>query len=106
MDVKKLHGFLSSFFSVTTTRLEVLETELLSHGAAHVPELPKLTKEGIGKLPDGERDVLVSLSKARQEILAAAFRNRMTHGQISGAPNEYRQRFFQDVVDAAEEVSF
>jgi hypothetical protein len=106
MVAKKLHGFLSSLFSVTTSRLKVLQTELLSHGAAHVPELPKLTKEGIRKLPDSERDELVSLSKARQEILAAAFRDRMTHGQTFEAPNEYRRGFFQDEVDAAEDVSF
>jgi hypothetical protein len=103
---KKLRGFLASLFSVTAKQLKVLQAELLSHGAAHMPELPKLTKEGFNKLPDSERDELVSLLKARQEILAAAFRDCMTRGQSFEDPNEYRRKFFQEVVDAADKVSF
>ena len=80
MVAKKLRRLLYALFSVTTTRLKVLQTELLSHGAAYLPELPKLTKEDINDLSDSERDELVSLSKARQEILAAALRDCMTHG--------------------------
>jgi hypothetical protein len=43
----------------------------------------------------------------RQEMLAAAFRDRMTEGQsVQETGQSYRQKFFQEVTDLAEDVSY
>jgi hypothetical protein len=103
MVTKKLHGFLWSLFSVTGERLKVISQ---FQGTAHV--LPNLTEEGVRKLSDNdnERNKLVQRLIARQEILAAAFRDCMTQGQSGEASNGYREKSFQDVVNAVDNVSF
>jgi len=41
----------------------------------------------------------------RQERLASAFRERMTEGQNFGETGQYRQEFFEEVIDRAKDVS-
>jgi hypothetical protein len=81
--MKNLHVFLYSLFAVTNKHLAVLLAEL-SHNTTHTLELPKLTKEGIRKLPDSKQEELVSLTKSRQEILAEAFNGERSQGQVLG----------------------
>jgi hypothetical protein len=42
----------------------------------------------------------------RQERLATAFRDHMTEGQKFKKTGRYRQEFFEEVIDRANDVSF
>ena len=102
--VTNLHGLLYALFSVTSRQLAAL-LESLSPHVTQMLQPPNLTKEAFRSLPDSTKDELVLLTKRRQEILATAFHEKMTHEQSLEAPNKYRQLFFRDVVNAAKEVS-
>ena len=43
---------------------------------------------------------------SRQERLAPAFRERMTEGQSFDDIGQYRQEFFEEVIDRAEDVMY
>jgi hypothetical protein len=92
----KVHGFLLSLFTVTSTRLKELLSKPRSQRMPLRPDIPASNTKGTNM-----RDEL----ETRQESLAQAFRDRMTCEQTFYFPNEYRRTFFQDVVDAADEVS-
>src|SRR5712671_1964320 len=53
-----------------------------------------------------ERDTHAELVKRRQEMLALAFRDRMTRGQESQHSNAYRRSFYLKVIKLATKVSF
>jgi uncharacterized protein (UPF0305 family) len=99
MVAMNLHGFLSSLFSVTRKHLETLDQP--DDMAVEV-----LSWDEIRNLPDRKQRELVEHYEKRRETLAAAFHNRMTDEQDFEAPNKYRQMFFKEVVDKANEVSF
>lgn len=42
----------------------------------------------------------------RQERLAISFREHLTDGQHFGVTGQYRQEFFEEVIDRANDVSF
>ena len=48
-------------------------------------------------------DVDMELPQAK---LALAFHDRMTKGQSYQGPNAYRERFYKEVIQLADEVSF
>jgi hypothetical protein len=79
---RKLHGFVFALLTVTQRYLENLETK------PHRAEL--------------EADEL----RKRTEGLASTFRQHMTTGQSFNSTNDYRQRFFDEVIDTAKQVSF
>lgn len=92
----KVHGFLLSLFTVTSTRLKELLSKPRSQRMPLRPDIPASNTKGTNM-----RDEL----ETRQESLAQAFRDRMTCEQTFYFPNEYRRTFFQDVVDAADEFT-
>jgi hypothetical protein len=94
--VAKLHGFLSSLFSVTRKRLEVLDRNM---------RVDVRTWDDFCKLSKDKQDELVNRCEERREMLAAAFHTCMTKEQLFQAPNIYRHDFFQQVVHEASEVS-
>ncbi|KAI0259430.1 hypothetical protein BC834DRAFT_974310 [Gloeopeniophorella convolvens] len=48
-----------------------------------------------------ERKNAAAFFVRRQERLASAFRRLMTHGQAFGSANDYRKKFYKDVIDGA-----
>lgn len=93
---EKLHTFLWSLFSVTSKHLNALLPRLEG------PKFKALSDYTENRASELSQLDLISLSKERQEILAEAFRDCMTREQTFETTNEYRKRFFQEVV----EVSF
>lgn len=57
--------------------------------------------DGISRNDLHERNII-----SRQERLATAFRERMTEGQRFEDTGQYRQEFFEEVIDRAEDVIF
>jgi hypothetical protein len=53
-----------------------------------------------------EQEEHTSLVTKRQGLLAHAFRKLMTAGQTFDSPNEYRKRFYDEVINETEDVSF
>ena len=82
---------------ITIRVITILRLGLRANNVEDIPKLP---------LPEDERDLYISRYKERQASLASEFRNRMTRGQSFQSSNEYRQGFFRDVVERANEVSF
>ena len=92
----KLHGFLSSLFTVTSTRLKDLLSKSPSQRTSLLTAMPATNMKVTSKRNELE---------IRQESLAQAFRDCMTCEQTFHFPNEYRRTFFRDVVHAADEVN-
>ena len=78
---------------------------LLANGVADIDKL-LLDKAVVEKLSQKKRAKYMSLLVDRQEKLASAFREHMTEGQTYHSPNPYRSRFYTDVTNEAEAVTF
>ncbi len=80
---KKLHAFVYALLTVTRTMLEAIDRP-----SKKVEE----TKTGAGV-------------ESRRAILASTFRDLMTKGQSYKGPNDYRERFYNQVTQLADKVS-
>ena len=80
---KKLHAFVYALLTVTRTMLEAID---------HPSEKVERIKTGAGV-------------ESRQMILATTFRDLMTKGQSYEGPNDYRERFYNQVTQLADMVS-
>jgi hypothetical protein len=78
---KKLHAFVYALLTVTRTMLEAIDRP---------SEKVEVTKTGV---------------ESRQAILASTFRDLMTKGQSYKGPNDYRERFYNQVTQLADKVS-
>jgi len=75
--------------------------ELRANCPADIPSLPTSSEQS-----PSQPDWHAKLVKRRQAILANAFRDRMTKDQGLQRPNAYRQQFYREVIELADEVSF
>ena len=66
--------------------------------------LPTLSDRDIEDLSPAEKDEQALLVKERQRMLAVAFRDFMTTGQLFEVPNANRRRFFDKVIEIAAKV--
>ena len=80
--------------------------ELGANGIADVPQLPNLDKSDVENMSKNKREVHGSSVKARQAWLAKTFRELMTTGQSFNISNAYRNTFYKNVTDLADEVNF
>ena len=78
---------------------------LLTNGVADINKL-SFDKADAENLTQEERNEYVSMVAHRQKKLASAFREHMTKGQTYDAPNDYRNSFYMEVINAAERVNF
>jgi hypothetical protein len=74
-----------------------------ANNVAGCKPLPALSDRDLSEV---ERDQQASLVKERQEMLANAFRDSMTTGQSFEAANQYRQGFFEEVIEIANKACF
>ncbi|KAH9991140.1 hypothetical protein BJV77DRAFT_554959 [Russula vinacea] len=95
---RRLHGFVYSLLTVTRTALETIVME-----NNDVPQLPNLDKSDVENMSRNEREVHGSYVRARQAWLAKTFRELMTTGQSFNISNAYRNTFYKDVTDLADE---
>ncbi|KAI0248394.1 hypothetical protein BJV78DRAFT_1354923 [Lactifluus subvellereus] len=101
---QRLHGLVYSLLTVMHNYLVAIESEWhVANGVADIPALPTLTDDDINNLSQAEWYEQALLVKARQEKLAIAFRECITAGQSFQTPNSYRQTFFEEVIDRANE---
>jgi hypothetical protein len=78
----RLHGFIYALLTVTYTKLKSIDIDGVDS------EINK-TQHGV---------------KLRQAKLASAFRDRMSEGQSFQGPNAFRNEFYNNVMQAADEV--
>ncbi|KAH9991142.1 hypothetical protein BJV77DRAFT_1068477 [Russula vinacea] len=95
---RRLHGFVYSLLTVTRTALEIIVME-----NNDVPQLPNLDKSDVENMSKNDREVHGSSVKARQAWLAKMFRELMTTGQSFNISNAYRNTFYKNVTDLADE---
>ncbi|KAI0261148.1 hypothetical protein BC834DRAFT_490945 [Gloeopeniophorella convolvens] len=102
---RRLHGFLHSLLEVTLQRLKEMES---SQGVVEMLEVAGKTWTVddmlAGKYKASEQSEcqnVVAFFIRRQERLASTFRELMTHGQAFGSANDYRRKFFKDVISGA-----
>jgi hypothetical protein len=105
-----LHGFMASLLIVLRRRLEDIASggygdysvisfnHELTTIDADIPTLPPYD------LRDQASHAL--LVKDRQALLASTFRGLMTSDLSFRGHNDYRQRFYEEVVDLANEVNY
>ena len=79
--------------------------ELGANGIADVPQLPNLDKSDVENMSRNEREGHGSYVRARQAWLAKTFRELMTTGQSFNISNAYRNTFYKNVTDLADEVN-
>ncbi|KAI0299888.1 hypothetical protein BC826DRAFT_716613 [Russula brevipes] len=87
---RKLHVFLSSLFVVLRKRLAAIASEIEDFQ-------PLLMST------QSNEQEHASLVTQRQGLLAHAFRKLMTTGQTFDSPNEYRKRFYDEVINETED---
>ncbi|KAI0258043.1 hypothetical protein BC834DRAFT_975730 [Gloeopeniophorella convolvens] len=102
---KKLHGFLHSLLEVTLQRLKEIEASQDGLEKLKVARKTWTVDDMLaGKYKpseETERKNAAAFFVRRQERLASAFRHLMTHGQAFGSANDYRKKFYKDVIDGA-----
>jgi hypothetical protein len=86
---KRLHGFMYGLLTVARITLEAIEIEIKD----------EMTRAEAGT--ETEERVI-----KRQELLAGAFRKKMTIGQTFDRSNAYREKFYDKVIEVADKVNF
>ena len=83
-----------------------LHPEFGANGTTDVATLPNLDDLDVKNMSEIERNKHVSYVIDRQAWLAETFRNHMTTGQTFNISNTYRNKFYKNVADLADEVNF
>ena len=79
---------------------------LLADGIADIPKSPRLDDGPVENLSKKRQELYVASARDHHAKLASAFRERMTPGDSYKDPNVYRKKFYNKVIEQADQVNF